>query len=57
MWTFCGRPIQRTHQDFAVALTLSAMKFVNWHGVKIVFNAIKSRLCSMINQIEKPQRQ
>jgi len=32
MRAFGPQPIRRTHQDFAVAFALPAMKFIDWHA-------------------------
>jgi hypothetical protein len=45
--TFCTAPVGGANENFAVAPTLAAMKFVDWHGVKVIGAAkISSRLIS-----------
>ena len=39
--TFRTLPFTGTHQDFAVRFAFLAMKFVNWHGPRIVAEATK----------------
>ena len=41
--TFRSLPVGRPDQDFAVALALLAMKFVDWHAHKLVRGTENSR--------------
>ena len=34
--TFCTAPVGGANENFAVAPTLAAMKFVDWHGLKVI---------------------
>ena len=37
MRAFRPAPVRRAHKDFAVAIALPTMKFVDWHEEKVVY--------------------